>query len=118
MKRRPHRMFLEDILTSLGNIEEYTSGMDYKGFTSDKKTVDAVARNLEIIGEAAKNIPATVRERHPEIPWRRLMGLRNVVVHEYFGMDLGILWRIVREELPSVNAAVKKLLEAVSSGQR
>jgi uncharacterized protein with HEPN domain len=105
-------MFLEDILASLEKIERYLGGMNQEKFASDDKTVDAVARNLEVIGEAAKNLPAALRERHPDVPWRRLIGLRNVVVHEYFGMDLGIIWRIVRDELPTVKASVKKVLEA------
>ena len=110
MSKRDYRLFLQDILESIGRIEEYTEGYDFETFTKDRKTVDAVLRNLEIIGEAAKHIPESIRMQHPEIPWKRVIGLRNVVIHHYFGVDLSIIWVIVKKQLPELKNAVISLL--------
>lgn len=87
MKGWPHPLFLEDMLSSIQKIEDYIGGMSFKDFQSDSRTVDAVLGNLEIIGEASKNIPPEIREGYPDIPWGRMAGLRNIVSHEYFGID-------------------------------
>ncbi|GAB6102194.1 DUF86 domain-containing protein [Thermococcus atlanticus] len=111
MSKRDYRLFLQDILESIGRIEEYTEGYDFETFTKDRKTIDAVLRNLEIIGEAAKHIPESIRMQHPEIPWKRVIGLRNVVIHHYFGVDLSIIWVIVKKQLPELKNAIIILLE-------
>jgi uncharacterized protein with HEPN domain len=72
--------------------------------------VDAVVRNLEVIGEAARQIPSEVRERYPEVPWRRVIGLRNVVVHEYFAVDVEIVWTVVRQSLPELKEALRRMM--------
>ncbi len=72
--------------------------------------MDAVVRNLEIIGEAARQIPSEVRERYPEVPWRRVIGLRNVVVHEYFAVDVEIVWTVVRQSLPELKEALRRMM--------
>jgi len=101
MSKRDYRLFLQDILESIERIEEYTEGYDFETFTKDRKTVDAVLRNLEIIGEAARHIPENIRTQHPEIPWKRVIGLRNVVIHHYFGVDLSIVWVIIKSSFPN-----------------
>jgi len=113
MSKRDYRLFLQDILESIERIEEYTEGYDFETFTKDRKTVDAVLRNLEIIGEAAKHIPENIRMQHPEIPWKRVIGLRNVVIHHYFGVDLSIVWVIIKKQLPELKNAVISLLEEI-----
>ena len=113
MSKRDYRLFLQDILESIERIEEYTEGYDFETFTKDRKTVDAVLRNLEIIGEAAKHIPENIRTQHPEIPWKRVIGLRNVVIHHYFGVDLSIVWVIIKKQLPELKNAVISLLEEI-----
>ncbi|RLF78916.1 hypothetical protein DRN32_06000 [Thermococci archaeon] len=113
MSKRDYRLFLQDILESIERIEEYTEGYDFETFTKDRKTVDAVLRNLEIIGEAAKHIPENIRMQHPEIPWKRVIGLRNVVIHHYFGVDLSIVWVIIKKQLPELKDAVISLLEEI-----
>ena len=104
MSRRNARLLLQDMLESLEKIERYTTGLTFERFAWDDRTVDAVVRNLEIIGEAAQQIPSEVRERYPEVPWRRVIGLRNVVVHEYFAVDVEIVWTVVRQSLPELSA--------------
>lgn len=102
MKKRPYRMFLGDIFDSIEKIEGYITGLDFEDFSADNKSIDAVVRNLEIIGEASRNIPTTIKTKHPEIPWKRMVGLRNVIAHEYFGVDIRIIWQIATRNLPEV----------------
>jgi uncharacterized protein with HEPN domain len=114
MNKRPHSLFLEDIIEAIEKIEEFTKNMDLEKFSNDDKTTSAVLRKLEIIGEATKNIPSGVKEKHPEIPWKRMAGLRDIVIHEYFGVEVGIVWKIITENLPEVKPMLKKILEESS----
>jgi len=97
---RDYRLFLDDIKQCAEKVMCYTRAMSLQVFLHDDRTFDAVLRNLEIIGEAAKNIPEEVRLRHPHVQWQRLVGLRNVVAHKYFGMDEEILWDIIQNHVP------------------
>ncbi|RJP34021.1 MAG: DUF86 domain-containing protein [Actinobacteria bacterium] len=114
MKDRPYLLFLEDILHSIQKIEEYIGGISFEDLKVDDRTLDAVLRNLEIIGEAAKNVPSEVRQRHPDIPWGRMTGLRNIVSHEYFGIDLSIIWRIVTVNLPETEPLIEDLIKGIN----
>jgi len=111
VKRRDHKLYVEDILQSMDRIERYTRGQTFERFRRSEMVADAVIRNLEIIGEAARSIPQEVRQRHPDIPWTRMIGLRNIAIHEYFGVDLGIIWEIVRRNLPETRSKIVALLE-------
>lgn len=111
MKRRDHKLYVEDVLQSMDRIERYTRGQTFERFRRSEMVADAVIRNLEIIGEAARSIPQEVRQRHPDIPWTRMIGLRNIAIHEYFGVDLGIIWEIVRRNLPETRSKIVALLE-------
>ena len=91
MSRRDWKLFIEDILESIDWIENYVEGMDAESFKNDRKTVDAVVRNFEIIGEAAKAIPADIKKKHEEVDWKAMIGLRNRIAHEYFGLSLSII---------------------------
>ncbi len=110
MSKRDARLLLQDMLESLEKIERYTAGLTFERFAQDDRTVDAVVRNLEVIGEAARQIPSEVRERYPEVPWRRVIGLRNVVVHEYFAVDVEIVWTVVRQSLPELKEALRRMI--------
>ena len=111
MKKRPAVIFLEDILQAIKKIEKYTNGLNYERFHLDGKSVDAVIRNLEIIGEASKKIPSELKDKFPKIPWKKMMGLRNIVIHEYFGVDLKIIWEIASENLPGVKLRIERILK-------
>ena len=110
MSKRDWRLFVYDMLDSIGKIESYLSDMSYEEFLDDDKTKDAVVRNLEIIGEAANRIPEKVKEKHQEIPWRQIVGLRNRLIHGYFVVDYRIVWNIATKELSRLKFQLKKML--------
>jgi uncharacterized protein with HEPN domain len=98
--KRSYRLFVEDILTSVDKIENYISDLYYDDFIENHMVVDAVLRNLEIIGEAANNIPDEIRNKFSNIPWKKMIGLRNIVAHGYFGIDMTIIWEIITKNIP------------------
>ncbi len=109
MSRRPSVLLLAEMVEALGRIDRYVSGLDEGAFLQDDRTADAVIRNLEIIGEAAARLPESVRDAAPDVPWRRIVGLRNRIVHEYFAVDLALVWAIVRDEV----AVLRRDLESL-----
>jgi len=101
---------MDDILEALKKIREYTAGYSMEEFAADSKTVDAVLRNLMIIGEAAGKIPDEIRSKYPEVQWRDMAGARNIVVHEYFGIKLDVIWKIIETDLPNLEEQIRKVL--------
>ena len=108
---RDYRMQLGDILTAIAKIRTYVQGMSYDAFQADGKTQDAVVRNLEVIGEAARMLPEEVKARASGVDWRKLIGLRNVLIHEYFGLSLPIIWDIVTNKLDALEVACQGIIE-------
>jgi uncharacterized protein with HEPN domain len=111
MHSRDWRMRIEDTLEALQRIQAYAGDMGFDAFREDSRTIDAVLRNLEVVGEAARHLPADVTEKHPEIPWQRMRGMRNVLAHEYFGVDLRMIWQTIQQDLPSLRPALEQLLK-------
>ena len=112
-KSRRDQDFVLDIQEAIQRILEYTAGMDWERFIIDYKTQDAVVRNLEIIGEAAKNISDDLRQQYPEIPWKDMAGTRDRLMHHYFGVNQEIVWQIVREDLPTLVEKIDVILNEV-----
>jgi len=104
--QRDTRAFLDDIVEACEKVARYTAAMTLDTFQTDEKTVDAVVRNLEVIGEAAKKIPDEVRARIPDIEWQRIAGLRDVLIHQYFGIDMDIVWDVVHAKVPVLRERV------------
>jgi uncharacterized protein with HEPN domain len=107
---RDYRDYLQDILDAIDETAEFTAGLTYDAFTRDRKTTNAVVRSLEVLGEAAKRIPDSLRAKAAEMPWKRMAGMRDKLIHEYSGVDLGIVWTVIKEELPPVRSSVQRLL--------
>lgn len=113
MKKDP-ALFLQHILESIGAIEEYTSGLSETSFLSDRRTQDAVVRRLEIIGEAVRKLPEETRMLSSDVAWRQVMALRNILIHEYFGVDQRLVFRVVEKDLPIFKKHIEALLKATS----
>jgi len=109
--KKTYKMYVEDILESMNKIERYIHDLTYETFEKNDMVVDAVIRNLEIIGEASKNIPENEREKYPDIPWKKMVGLRNIAIHEYFGVDLTIIWEIITRNLPETRSEIESMLD-------
>jgi len=107
---RDYKLYLHDIKEAVEKIETFTKGFTFEEFVKDAKTVDAVIRNLEIIGEAAKHIPKRVKERHSDIDWKGMAGMRDILTHEYFGVRMGIIWKTIRERLPELRHKIEEIL--------
>lgn len=109
MKRDP-KLFLEHVLESIDLIEEYVKNATKKEFLESVKLQDMVIRRLEIIGEAVKNLPEDFRKKHKDVPWKRIAGMRDKLIHEYFGVDLKLTWKVVEKELPALKKRVVEIL--------
>ena len=104
---RDFRLYLEDVIEAIAKMH---AGLSLQQFSEDERAVDAVVRNLEVIGEAVKKIPEDVRQKHTGIDWRKIAGLRDILIHEYFGIDVEIIWDIVQNKLPSLEASIRSML--------
>ena len=102
--------YIEDIIQAMNDALSFVKDMEYDVFLRDKKTIYAVNRALEIIGEATKNIPASVKKRYPQIPWKKMTGMRDKVIHEYFGVDLKRVWSTVKKDIPILKPLFEKIL--------
>lgn len=107
-------MYLEDIQLSMSRISEYTIGLDFKTFNTDYKTLDAVVRNFEIIGEAARNLPNSIKEKYTSVPWQEMYYLRNKVGHEYFGVDYEIIWDLAKNYIPENKVEIDTIIKEES----
>ena len=106
---RDIKLYLADIKDSAARIEEYVAGMSLEDFRADRKTIDAVVRNFEIIGEASRNVPEDWRKRYPDLDWKAMAGMRNYLAHEYFGISLEIIWKTIKERLPELRTRIEDM---------
>jgi len=108
---RDSRVYLEDILEATRKITAYTGSLSKPAFLEDEKTIDAVVRNLEVIGEAVKKLPEDLRAQHSAVEWKKIAGLRDILIHEYFGLDAEIVWDIVQNKVPALDREVRTMLK-------
>jgi len=116
MPREP-RVYLEDMAKAIQTVRNYVGTLDKAAFCADDRTVDAVVRNLEILGEAAKQVPPDLRARCPEINWREFAGLRDILIHQYFHVDLDILWDVITTKLDPLEASLRRLLGSLAADE-
>jgi uncharacterized protein with HEPN domain len=102
--------YIQDILDSIRDIESFIKGLTFEDFKKDRKTVNAVVRSIEVIGEASKNIPTEIKTRYPGVPWKKMAGMRDKLIHEYFGIDVEILWKVSCEEIKNLKSPMKRIL--------
>ncbi len=108
--KRDCSLFIKDILKAIENIEEFTAGTSFEQFRSSEKTRSAVAWQIQVIGEATKNIPASVRSSYPEVPWKYMARIRDKVAHFYFGVDYEIIWDVIKKNIPEIKPNIEKIL--------
>jgi uncharacterized protein with HEPN domain len=114
MRKRDYRDYLSDILESIDDIESFTKDMTFSDFVNDKRTINAVTRSIEIIGEATKRIPESIRVKYTSIPWKKMSGMRDKMIHEYDNIDLEILWKTIKDDVPSVRPLIYKVFKDLS----
>ena len=108
---REYNLYLRDILEAIGRIERYTRGMDYEEFLANDLVQDGVIRNLMVIGEAVKLIPEPLKCEHVDISWRKIAGMRDILIHAYFGIHNDIVWDVLRNKIPELQVAVRQMLD-------
>lgn len=110
---REYKDYAMDMISAIEKIEEFAGGITLEDFEKDTKTVFAVIRALEVIGEAAKKIPPSVRNKHKQIPWLQITGMRDKLIHEYFGVNVKVIWNTIKEDIPPLKPVIKQILENI-----
>ena len=108
---RDYKVYLEDIIEAIAKIERYVANLTFEEFSREEIVIDATIRNFEIIGEAVKRIPENIKQKYPEVEWKKIAGLRDILIHEYSAIDLEILWDIIKNKLPDFKKNISKILE-------
>lgn len=105
---------LRHVLEAIETIEGYIAGTDFDGFVSNSMMLDACIRQLQVVGESCRSVTIDLRQKYPDIPWKQIVGLRIIVIHEYFGIDINVIWEIIQDDLPSFKIQVLNVLESES----
>ena len=113
--KREIRLFIEDILESIRLIEKYIGNLSKENLDNDQKLKDSIVRRLEIIGEAVKNVPNYFKEKYPEVPWKKIVGLRDIIIHAYFNLDLDLMWGVIKKDLPDLKEKILKIKKDLST---
>ena len=116
MTKRALSEYLDDILAAIADIEAFTDGIDFNEFRGNREKVLAVVKSIEILGEATKKIPDEVRRAHPQVAWRSITGMRDMLVHEYWGIDMAVVWSTVEEGIPSLKAVIMEIKRSIEVG--
>ncbi len=112
---RDHKLYLADILEAMDSIERFVEGLSFEYFQKDDKTASAVIRKFEIIGEAARNVPDVIKQRHPEVPWKEMAGMRDRLIHGYFGVDYNLVWSTIKNRMPEVKQIIWSVAEETAN---
>jgi len=112
---REEYLYLNDILQSIDKILEFTEGMDFEDFKNNVLVFDAITRNFEIIGEASTHIPEKIKSTYNDIPWQKMKSMRNIVAHEYFGLDKKIIWTTIQKSIPELKGKISNILKEMES---
>jgi len=115
---REYKAYLKDILEAIRKIENYTKDIAFDDFVMDELIQDGVVRNLEVIGEAVKNIPEDIKDKKPEVEWKKIAGLRDILIHDYFGIDEDIVWDAVKNKLPGLKKKIKGILSEIEGASK
>jgi len=113
MSKREYSFFLNDVVECSKKIRKYTKNKSYQQFINDEILIDAVIRNLEVIGEAVKHIPVEIKRSYPDVQWKKISGLRDVLIHDYFGVNYELLWDIIKHKVPEFEKQIKSILKEI-----
>ncbi|MBL7179228.1 MAG: DUF86 domain-containing protein [Desulfobacterales bacterium] len=111
-------LYIKDIIQNMADVEEFIQGFSFETFISDKKTFNAVVRSIEVIGEATKNIPESIRSIYPDIPWKEMAGMRDKLIHFYFGVDREAVWLTVKERIPTIRPIFELILRDMEKNKK
>ncbi|EKD37589.1 MAG: hypothetical protein ACD_75C01076G0003 [uncultured bacterium] len=111
-------LYIKDLLENMKDAEGFIQGMSYEQFGADKRTLNAVLRSIEVIGEATKNIPDEIRDRYPAVPWKEMAGMRDKLIHSYFGVDNEAVWLVVKDRIPSLRPVIEQIIQDLESPQQ
>ena len=117
MTKRSLELFIDDIIEAINKIERYTKDMDFSEFKNNELVVDAVIRNLEVIGEASTHLPANIKEKYSTLPWKRIIGLRNIAIHGYFKLDTSMIWAIITKNIPKTKEIMFEIKKEYSESR-